>query len=120
MEAKRVPGRIEAEQAAHKIGFLKEQMERSYLQLDLLKEGELSELCFRDEESGKSISLSKSSEGENRAEGMDISLNSDGLDCMKRLIAQCFLNPYYAEWLHYDIEMRTPQGKETTLCVCLI
>lgn len=119
MDTRMIRCRILVNDEGYRIGIIKDHMCSVYVLLDLLNEGDLKEICLWDQEGGRKICLSRSSDGRNSVDEAQISLNGDGIACMKKLISQCFLNPYDAGWLHYDIDLCSGSGKDMTLCVCL-
>ena len=112
---KKMQCRIRISEEMIEIAILQKEMHEAYLLLDLLKENLLGEIYLYDDESAQKICVKKAQGDRNVMEGERLYLTNQCVDCFKQLIAQCYLNPYDVQWLHYDMEICSPQGEEMAL-----
>ena len=117
MNPKTIQSHVQFRGGICEIAILSGDMHRAYMLLDMLAEGAAGEIHLQNAADGKTTPIQKSADGKNIAWPDGVCLTADGIGCIKRLIAQCSLNPYDAQWMHYDLDAYTPKGEEIELCV---
>ena len=119
MDAKTIQCQIQIEEGLLDLTLLHSDMLRTYVILDMLMDDVFNEVCFHDPLASQKLFMRKSSDSINTIGDNSMYLSENGIDCIKELISQCYLNPYNATWLHYDIEAQTSDGNDATLYIHL-
>jgi len=112
--------RIRIEDGICDVGFVKSEICPAYLLLDSLSEGIVAAIFLHDALSAKRLPVQNTTGDKNLLENDRMSLTDNSITCIKRLISQCYLNPYDAQWLHYDTEIHSPQGEEMALIIHIL
>jgi len=116
---KTIQCRIQTRESLFDLALLHSDMYRAYLILDMLTEDVLHEISLKDLSSSQQFYLKKSKDHTDRIEDRILYLSDNEIQCIQELISQCHRNPYNAAWLHYDIEVHTPDRNDAVLCVHL-
>ena len=87
--------------------------------LDFLTEDIIGEVHFNDSTAHHRLCIRIAEKAMYVPENGCVMLVNNHIDCIKRLIAQCYLNPYDTKWMHHDIELVTSQGDGIMLLVCI-